>query len=721
MSLTDPNTVKPPAVMAKPTKPSTAVLLQKYRTWSTWQCIWIVASSFIPFFVLWYLAYRSLALSYWITLLLTFAAAIFVVRIFTIQHDCSHGSIARSRRLNNLIGLICSLVSMIPYYEWRKHHILHHATAGHLDRRGHGDVYTMSVKEYQAASKWERFQYRLFRNPLVMFVLGPPLLVLVLRRVPSYTPKSWRRERRSVYVTNLALAAIFGELGLIIGFGPLVKVHLPIVIFTSMMGTWVFYIAHQFSNTYWEHTENWDYERAAMEGSSYYKLPSILRLLSNNIGLHHIHHAIPQISGYNLQRCLKENPYFQQVREIGMREALRSIRLALWDGESRQMVRFRDLKKQTQPVDSVRFARLRADVSGAEETCATNDQEKRVAGHWFDYFFLLLGSRKTLFAHGWGDEETIEQLMKTSDEWQPPQEIDIEWLPERRKRGMRIREGSFDSPISDGTLPAESRRAYVCLVLPESLPALNQSPVCVLLAASGDEGFSRRLQTLAYPLAQRGIGSLILENPFYGRRRPSGQRGHNVRSVSEFLAMFRATVEEARSLLVWLRAQGVESAGVMGTSMGGQAAGLVGATVRFPIAVVPFLSPSSIASQYAHGALSLSCIWEVLARQTGGEVSARCRLEQVMDVGNLLRLPSPVRTEAAILINARRDAYVPSYLARQLHEHWPGSEQRWVAGGHISSVLFSREDLIRAITDAFQRLSNLEKNVKKEGGIDVAE
>jgi omega-6 fatty acid desaturase (delta-12 desaturase) len=291
--------------------------------------------------------YLSLAYSYWLTLALALPAAGFLVRIFIIQHDCGHGSFFNTRKANDLLGAICGVLTMTPYLYWRKSHAIHHASAGSLEDRGVGDIYTMTVKEYLQQSRWGRLKYRLYRHPLILFVLAPTFLFLVLHRFPLPESKSWKRERASVHWTNLAIAILIIGLSLIIGLKSFLLIQLPIIIVAATLGTWLFFVQHQFEDTYYANENNWDYTLAALQGSSYYQLPRVLQWFTGNIGFHHIHHLSPRIPNYRLQKCHEENPLFQQVVVLTLWTSLQSIFLSLWDEEQKKLVGFHHLKSMT--------------------------------------------------------------------------------------------------------------------------------------------------------------------------------------------------------------------------------------------------------------------------------------------------------------------------------------------------------------------------------------
>jgi len=271
-----------------------------------------------------------------VALALSGLAAAFLVRVFVIFHDCCHGSFFSSRRANRIVGYAAGLLTLTPFDKWQRSHAEHHATAGDLDRRGVGDVWTLTTREYQAATAPKRLFYRVFRNPFVMFGIGPATLFLFGNRV--FGPDTTRRERFSVHFTNAGLVAALLVAHLTIGLPTLLLIQLPTLLLAGAIGVWLFYVQHQFENVYWAHREAWDPMRAALEGSSYYKLPKVLQWFTGNIGLHHIHHVQPRIPSYNLQRCQDAIPAFQTVPPLTLRRSLDSLRLRLLDENGRRMV-----------------------------------------------------------------------------------------------------------------------------------------------------------------------------------------------------------------------------------------------------------------------------------------------------------------------------------------------------------------------------------------------
>jgi acyl-lipid omega-6 desaturase (Delta-12 desaturase) len=309
--------------------------------------LWMVVNTMVPFFALWYLMIRSVEISYWLTLLLAFPTAGFMMRTFIIFHDCGHGSFFKSQRANDFLGIITGLINFTPYYAWRREHAIHHATAGDLDRRGIGDVYTMTVREYLDAPWWKQVGYRIFRNPIAMFLFGPIVSFALVQRIPL--PTMGRRERASVWWTNVALAAVIGSLCWLIGWQTYLMVQLPVLILGGGAGIWMFYVQHNFDPTYWERQDEWEFAKAGLDGSSFYKLPAILQWFTGNIGYHHIHHLSPKIPNYKLPECHEANPMLQ-VKPMTFGFSLKSLRLRLWDEQRRMMVGWSALKEYRHQV-----------------------------------------------------------------------------------------------------------------------------------------------------------------------------------------------------------------------------------------------------------------------------------------------------------------------------------------------------------------------------------
>lgn len=297
----------------------------------------------LPFFSLWYLAYLSLSVSYWLTLALAIPAAGFLIRIFIIFHDCCHGSFFKSKKVNAIIGTITGILTNCPYNQWRYTHNVHHATNSNLNRRGVGDVWTLTVDEYLSSSWIRRMLYRAYRNPFIMFGLGPIYIFLIDYRF-NRKNAGWK-ERLNTYVTNVGIVGIAGLLCWLIGWQHFLMIQGPIFFISGMLGIWLFYVQHQFEDSYFEHEEDWDYVKAALQGSSFYKLPKVLNWITGNIGYHHIHHLSPRVPNYYLQRVHNAESTFKNVASINLLSSLISLRHRLWDEQSKNFVGFGDIKR----------------------------------------------------------------------------------------------------------------------------------------------------------------------------------------------------------------------------------------------------------------------------------------------------------------------------------------------------------------------------------------
>jgi acyl-lipid omega-6 desaturase (Delta-12 desaturase) len=317
-------------------------IVSKYAYPETWRSLWQVFNTLVPFLVLWYLAYRSLAVGYWLTLLLIIPAAGFMARLFIIFHDCCHGSFFKSMKANDRLGLVLGVFVFTPFYEWKHSHAIHHATAGDLDRRGIGDVYTMTVEEYLAAPWHKKLGYRILRNPMFLFSVSSFMVFVVFHRF--WGPTAGKREKSSVIWTNIALAAVSGWIMLEIGWAAFLLIQVPLMLFVSSMGVWLFYVQHNFEPTYWERHADWEFFNAGMDGSSFYKLPKVLQWFTGNIGFHHIHHLSPKIPNYKLEECHNDNPAFQ-IEPLTFRQSLSSLFFRLWDEKEKMLVGWEVLKK----------------------------------------------------------------------------------------------------------------------------------------------------------------------------------------------------------------------------------------------------------------------------------------------------------------------------------------------------------------------------------------
>jgi omega-6 fatty acid desaturase (delta-12 desaturase) len=320
-------------------------VLARYRQPSYRRGLFEIAVTVVPLVVLWLLAWATLDVGYWLALPLALAAGVFVVRLFMIQHDCSHGSFVRHRVANDWIGRLASVVTMTPYGFWQRTHAVHHASSGNLDRRGMGDIDTLTVAEYRARSMWGRLRYRLYRHPLVMFGIGPAYLFLLQHRLPVGLMRGngwwpWA----STMATNAAIAAVAGGLIWLIGFKAFLLVHLPVAIVAASIGVWLFYVQHQFEETTWAKEGSWNALDAALHGSSHYDLPAFLRWITANIGMHHLHHLSSRIPYYRLPRILRDHPELRAVGRLTLFDSFRCVRLALWDDTQRRLVSFREAR-----------------------------------------------------------------------------------------------------------------------------------------------------------------------------------------------------------------------------------------------------------------------------------------------------------------------------------------------------------------------------------------
>ena len=325
------------------TKPAWYPIVSKYAKSNLRKAVWQLFNTLGSYIVLVALMIVIVqrGYSYWITLTLAVLAGGILVRVFILFHDCCHGSFFASRRANTILGYVTGILTFTPFDDWRYAHNRHHATSGDLDRRGVGDIWTMTTEEYLSAPRLRRIGYRIYRHPVILFGPGAALLFLVFQRFAKRG--ATQAARRSVLITNLALLIIVAVASWTIGVQTYLLVQLPIILIGGGVGLWLFYIQHQFEDVYWVRRENWDSMSVALYGSSYFKLPKILQWFTGNIGLHHIHHVRPAIPNYNLQQCYNEVPALQAARTITLKTSIRSLRLGLYDEKNRKLVSFRSL------------------------------------------------------------------------------------------------------------------------------------------------------------------------------------------------------------------------------------------------------------------------------------------------------------------------------------------------------------------------------------------
>lgn len=315
--------------------------ISNYQTPDLRKSIWQIVNTFVPYIVLWILIVYSLTVSYWITAFLIVLAAGFLVRLFIIFHDCGHGSFFKSKKANTIVGSVFGILAFTPYHKWHKDHMQHHATVGNLDKRGAGDIWTMTTEEYLQSSKWKRFKYRIYRHPLTMFGIGSIYVFLISNRLTN--KEMDKKEKLNVHFTNLMLIVIFVLMSWAIGFWTFVIIQFAIVYLAAIAGLWLFYLQHQYEEVSWVRNENWNYRKIALEGSSFIKFPKLLQWFSGNIGFHHIHHINARIPNYKLEKCYNENPVFNVDEPVTFIKSLKTMRLRLWDEKNQRLIGFKEL------------------------------------------------------------------------------------------------------------------------------------------------------------------------------------------------------------------------------------------------------------------------------------------------------------------------------------------------------------------------------------------
>jgi omega-6 fatty acid desaturase (delta-12 desaturase) len=315
-------------------------LLARYRQPDSARGVFELTITAIPFFIIWAVMWVALVRGHWGGLLLEGPAAGLLVRLFMIQHDCGHGSFFRGRLANDWVGRVIGVMTLTPYDYWRHNHALHHASSGNLDQRGFGDIDTLTVREFLARPRWRQILYRLYRHPIVMFGVGPTYLFILRHRLPIGMMRGGWTPWLSTMCTNTAIAIFAAVMIRLVGLGPFLLVHLPIMVLAASIGVWLFYVQHQFERTSWSHGKAWSFHEAALHGSSYYHLPGVLRWFTANIGVHHIHHLCSRIPCYRLPDVLRDHPQLATVGRLSLLQSLRCVRLALWDEERCRLVSF---------------------------------------------------------------------------------------------------------------------------------------------------------------------------------------------------------------------------------------------------------------------------------------------------------------------------------------------------------------------------------------------
>ena len=306
------------------------------------ESVWQIINTVVPFIILWYLAYLSLSVSYWLALVPAVLAAGFLTRIFIIFHDCTHHSFFKNRGVNRITGTFMGVLTLFPFDKWGHEHSVHHATSGNLDKRGTGDIWTLTVDEYIAAPLKLRLAYRFYRNPVVMFVLGPIYVFLLKNRFNRKGAR--KKERMNTYLTNVLIVALIGLLCLAVGWQSFLLIEGSIFMISGAAGIWLFYVQHTFEDSYFEEDKEWEYVKAAVEGSSFYKLPKVLQWLTGNIGFHHVHHLSPRVPNYKLEEAHNNTKPLQNVPTITLATSFQSLRFRLWDEKAKNFISFKDIK-----------------------------------------------------------------------------------------------------------------------------------------------------------------------------------------------------------------------------------------------------------------------------------------------------------------------------------------------------------------------------------------
>ncbi len=317
-------------------------VISGYNKPDTGKSIWQIVNSLGPYLLLWVAMYFTIQFSYLLTLGLAVIAAGFLVRIFIIFHDCGHGSLFRNKKANKIVGTLLGSLSFTPYDRWHLDHAIHHKTVGNLDKRGSGDVWTLTVEEYEKLSRNKKIFYRLYRNPIILFAVAPFFLFVIWFRFPSRG--MGKSERNSVYISNLIILLFCSTGILLMGWKAFLMIQVPVIYVATVSGVWLFYVQHQFEDVIWTRQEDWDYLKMALEGSSFLKFPRLLQWFSGNIGYHHIHHLSPKIPNYNLERCHKENQMFSEITPLTFIPSIRTMALRLWNEQTGRLISFKQYR-----------------------------------------------------------------------------------------------------------------------------------------------------------------------------------------------------------------------------------------------------------------------------------------------------------------------------------------------------------------------------------------
>ncbi len=341
-NVTETMTLAPVDAAAKTEGQSWTKALARYRQPRPLRSVLEIVATVVPFVLLWASAVLAIQQDLWWGIVLTIPAAGFLVRLFILQHDCGHGTLFANSRLNNWIGRLIGVFTLTPYDYWRRTHAVHHASAGNLDRRGIGDIDTLTVREYRDQSRWQRLRYRLYRHPLVMFGLGPVWLFVCQYRLPLGLMRAGVQPWASTLATNVGIILPIAVMIWLVGLGPFLIVQIPITLMAASAGVWLFYVQHQFEETHWSGDDEWNFQHAALHGSSHYDLPRPLRWLTGNIGIHHVHHLAAKIPFYRLPEVLKDYPELKNMSRITLLESLKCVKLVLWDEHTRRLISFRE-------------------------------------------------------------------------------------------------------------------------------------------------------------------------------------------------------------------------------------------------------------------------------------------------------------------------------------------------------------------------------------------